>query len=72
MVAHSSLSDNLNMNFDASVEMDNQVHFWDLENRNLDHLVRQNVDSCPEYRRICKQKWEKINYHLFILLAWDE
>lgn len=52
MVAHSSLSDNLNMNFDALVEMGNQVHFWDLENLNLVHLVRQNVDSCLEYRRI--------------------
>lgn len=27
MVAHSFLSDNLNMNFDASVEMDNRAHF---------------------------------------------
>lgn len=34
--------------------MDSLVHFLDLENRNLDHLVRQSVDNCLEFLRICK------------------
>lgn len=36
--------------------MDSLVHFLDLENRNLDHLVRQSVDNCLEFLRICKNK----------------
>lgn len=39
------LNDNLNTNFDALEGMDNLKHFADLENLNLVHLVRRNVDS---------------------------
>lgn len=52
MAVRSFLNDNLNMNFDASVEMDSRVHFADSEIQSLGHLVRQNVDSCHECHHI--------------------